>query len=261
MKRSKWVGLVLGLVLSFNLVYAQESVKVPIIGIVNLDLPLPVLGIILGLADGIFNPCALSVLFFFATYIISLGSKKKALTLGSIYCLMIFLVYTLFMYGLSSMFSVIGYIGTIKTIVGYILVVTGLIQVKDFFFYGKWFSLEIPKFAKPKIERLINMATIPSAVALGLFVSFVEIPCAGSFPLVYTTVLAERVGGFESLIYLLWYNFFFVFPLLALNLLFYFGLMQVEKAEEFRKKSRKYMRLISGIMLILLGILFVMKVW
>jgi len=253
--------LILGILLSFNSVFAAETIDVPLIGEISLDLPIPTLGVILGLADGIFNPCALSVLFFFVAYIMSLGSKRKSLVLGSVYCLMIFIVYTLFMYGLSFLISTIGYIGTIKTIVGYILILASLIQIKDFFFYGKWFSLEIPKFAGPKIEKLVSMGTIPSAILLGIFVSFVEIPCAGSFPFAYTTVLAERVSGLQLFLYLIWYNIFFVMPLFLLNLLFYLGLIQIEKAEDFRKKFRKYMRLISGIMLLILGLLFVFKVW
>jgi len=261
MRKKEIISFAIGLLLTISPALAIDSVKIPLLGQINLDLPLPVLGVILGLADGIFNPCALSVLFFFIAYIISVGSKKKSLILGTVYCSMIFLVYTFFMYGISFLISIVGYMSLIKTIVGYIIIFAGLIQIKDFFFYGKWISLEIPNFAGPKIERLVSMATIPSAILLGFFVSLVEIPCAGSFPLVYTTVLAERVSGVTTLLYLLWYNLFFVFPLLLLNIVFYFGLMQVEKAEELRKKFRKHMRLISGLMLVILGIMFVLRVW
>ncbi|NCO96573.1 MAG: hypothetical protein COY38_02590 [Candidatus Aenigmarchaeota archaeon CG_4_10_14_0_8_um_filter_37_24] len=260
MGANKIFGLVIGILLSFSLA-AAETINVPIIGRIDLNLSTPFLGLILGLADGIFNPCALSVLFFFIAYLISIGSKRKSLILGSVYCLMIFSVYTLFMYGISFLITIIGYIGMIKTIAGYILILIGLVQIKDFFFYGKWFSLEIPKSAKPKIEKLVSMATIPSAILLGIFVSFVEIPCAGAFPFAYTAVLVERTSGLQMFLYLVWYNIFFVAPIFVLNLLFYFGLMKVEKAEDFRKKFRKYMRLISGFMLLILGLLFVFKVW
>jgi len=246
--------LLLVWLLALPLVYAQDTIKVPLFGEISLSLPLPVLGMILGFVDGAFNPCALSVLFFLVAYLMSLGSRKKSLILGITYCLMVFLVYFSFMYGISFVLSLTGYIQTIKKIVGVIVIALSLIELKDFFFYGKWFSLEIPKFAKPKIERLVNLATIPSAILLGLFVSFVEIPCAGVFPFVYTTILVEKASSLSIILYLLWYNLFFIFPLIFLTFVFYFGLIKVERAEQTRKKMRRYMRLVSGIIMFLLGI-------
>ena len=250
--------LVIPLVLAQYNQTSQEII-IPIFGKINAEIPLPILGIILGFIDGAFNPCALSVLFFLVAYLMALGSRKKCLVIGLTYSLMVFIVYFSFMYGILSIITQIGYLETIKMIVGVILILAGIIELKDFFFYGKWFSLEIPKFSKPTIERLIKMATIPSAILLGLFVSIVEIPCAGAFPFFYLTILADKASGIMNTVYLLWYNLFFVIPLVILTFIFYLGLLKVERAEKTRLEKRKYMRLVAGLIMILLGLAMLFK--
>ena len=243
--------------------FAQEFYH-PFLGNIS-NLPLILVGILTGLCDGIFNPCALSVLFFMVAYILALGSRRKILLIGISYSIMIFLVYFSFMYLLTQAISIttyyIGYVQIIRYAIGGILTIFGILEIKDFFFYGKGISLEIPKFAKPKIEKLVKSATLPSAILLGLLVSLVEIPCAGAFPILYTSFLssslnAGNISWTEVIFYLIWYNIFFVTPLLILTLIFYFGFLKVEEAEKKRIELRKYMRLTAGIILIGFGIAF-----
>jgi thiol-disulfide isomerase/thioredoxin len=235
-------------------VLAQE-VQVPLIGKISGETPVIILGMILGLMDGVFNPCALSVLFFLIAYLMGLGSKRKCLVIGTIYSLMIFVIYALFMFGILNVIYYVGNLSLIEKVIGAALIIFGIIEIKDFFFYGKGFSLEIPKSASPYIEKLIKAATIPSALILGLLVALVEIPCAGAFPFFYTTLLASKgIQGIENILYILWYNIFFVSPLLILTLIFYLGFAKVEEAEKKRLKLRKYMRLTAGIIMILLGL-------
>lgn len=255
----KIIPIILTLLILPSIVYA-ETIEIPIIGEISTELPIALIGAILGFIDGGFNPCALSVLFFLIAYLMALGSRKKSLIIGLTYSLMVFIVYFLFMYGILNVLSIIGYLEVVKTVAGVIIILAGIIQIKDFFFYGKWFSLEIPKFAKPTIEKLIKAATVPSAILLGLFVSIVEIPCAGAFPFIYLTILAERVSGIMNVVYLLWYNLFFVAPLIILTFIFYQGIVQVEKAEKTRLKIRKYMRLIAGLIMLTLGLFMVFRV-
>ena len=232
-----------------------QNVQVHIIGEMSRETPVVILGMILGLIDGIFNPCALSVLFFLIAYLMSLGSKRKCLIIGTIYSIMIFVVYALFMFGILKLIYFVGSLPLIEKIVSIALIIFGIIEVKDFFFYGKGLSLEIPKSASPYIEKLIKAATIPSALILGLLVALVEIPCAGAFPVFYTTLLASRgIQGIENVLYILWYNIFFVSPLVLLTLIFYLGFAKVEEAEKKRLELRKYMRLIAGIIMILLAL-------
>ncbi|MEM5811954.1 MAG: hypothetical protein QXG91_04440 [Candidatus Aenigmatarchaeota archaeon] len=243
--------------------YAQEIYH-PILGDIG-KLPIVLIGIVAGLSDGILNPCALSVLFFIVAYMLALGSRKKLIAIGIFYSITIFLVYFFFMYLLLNAISLtsyyLGYTWIIRYVLGAIVMAFGVIEIKEFFLFGKGFSLEIPKFAKPKIEKLVKSATIPSAIILGFLVSLVEIPCAGVFPLFYTSFLstsifAGNLSWIEAIFYIALYNVFFVVPLLILTLIFYFGFLKIEEAEKKRVKLRRYMRLITGIILIALGFAF-----
>jgi len=240
---------------------SNQTLVLPIIGEINSELPILLIGIFLGSFDGALNPCALSVLFFLISYLLALGSKSKVLKLGLVYASMVFIIYSSFMYllykGMLNVIYILGAVEIAKNIISAIMIIGGIIQLKDFFFYGKGISLEIPKFAKPKIESLIKRGTIPSAFILGILVSLVEIPCAGLFPLFYTAILSYKFSEISSIISILWYNIFFVMPLVILIIVFYLGLMKIEKAEKARLRTRRYMRLISGILMIILGLWFV----
>jgi cytochrome c biogenesis protein CcdA/glutaredoxin len=239
--------------------FAQE-ISHPIFGKVE-NTPLILLGIFLGLIDGIFNPCALSVLFFMAAYMLALGSRRKLLLVGISYSLMVFLVYFSFVYlltqGISLITKYVSYLLIMRYTVGGIVLFLAALELKDFFFYGKGISLEIPKFAKSYIEKLTKASTIPAALLLGFFVSLVEIPCAGGFPFVYAGVLSKKVSGVLLTFYSALYTFFFIIPLIFLTLIFYFGLAKVEEAEKKRVELRRYMRLIAGIVLLLFGLAFI----
>jgi cytochrome c biogenesis protein CcdA len=249
------------LLLMLPVAFAQE-VGHPILGSLEFEkMPLFAWAMFLGLVDGAFNPCALSVLFFMAAYMLGLGSRKKLLTIGIAYSLMVFLVYFLFVYlltqGISMVMKYIGYVQLMRYLLGGIVLILGLIELKDFFFYGKGISLEIPKSAKPQIEKLVKASTLPAALLLGLFVSLVEIPCAGGFPFAYAGILSKSVSGFATVFYSALYTLFFVLPLIILTLIFYFGFVKVEEAEKKRLGLRKYMRLVAGIVLIFFGIAFI----
>ena len=235
----------------------DQTFVIPIVGEISSELPILLTGVLLGLIDGAFNPCALSVLFFLISYLMALGSRSKCLKLGLVYAIMIFIVYSFFMIlilkGMGSAFILGAYKIVIKILV-VIMFVAGFLQIKDFFFYGRGISLEIPKFTKPTIENLIKRGTTSSAFILGILVSFVEIPCSGIFPLAYTAILSFKFSEISSIFYVFWYNIFFVLPLIILVTIFYLGLMQIEKAEKTRLKVRKYMRLVSGIIMISLAL-------
>jgi len=209
------------------------------------------LGAILGLADGI-NPCMFSVLLFLLTYLLAIGSKKRAVKVGLVFAVGVFLIYFLFMAGMLNLITLIGVIQKIKITVAFLALWAGLIMIKDFFAYGKWFSLEIPEKAKPTVEKLIKKGTIPSAILLAGLSSLVELPCTAGIPLVYTTLLAQR--QVNHLFYLFWYNLFFVFPLLLIIAGVAFAWTQADKLEKWRLSFRKYMRLVAGIILLFLAI-------
>lgn len=211
------------------------------------------LGIFLGLADGI-NPCMFSVLIFLLTYLLAIGSRTKAVKAGLAFVGTTFVVYFFLMLGLIKVIDVL----RIENFARWFIIAGaffgGLIMVKDYFFYGKWFSLEIPKKFRPTIKVLVEKGTIPSAITLAIFSSIVELPCTSILPLAYVNVLVNR--DLEPFWHLIWYNLFFVMPLLLIIVGVAFAWAKVEALEVFRLKFRKHMRLVAGILLILLAVAF-----
>jgi cytochrome c biogenesis protein CcdA len=223
------------------------------------DSSILVLGIVLGFADG-FNPCTFAILLFLLSYLFTISaSKKKVLKLGLIFTFVIFIIYVAIMLGLINLLAFVGFRNYGKIIISVILLVMAALNIKDFFFKGKGPSLEIPAFARPTLERYVKKATVPAIILLAIILSFVELLCTLGLPLAYVTILAERgISSASSFFYILWYNLFYIMPLLIIIFLIYFFVLEADKAEEYRQKMRKYMKLIGGLIMLVLAVLMLL---
>jgi cytochrome c biogenesis protein CcdA len=220
------------------------------------EITIPIL-ISAALIDSI-NPCAFAVLIFLLTYLIALGSRKKILIVGFGYITMVFITYFLAGLGLFATIQTIGISVIFYRVAAIIAIVAGAINVKDFFFYGKGFSLEIPKSRKPMIEKYIHRASLPAALILGFLVAMFELPCTGGAYLAILSMLANNMTRMIAIPYLFFYNVIFVLPLFVILILMMKG-SSAEKMEKWREDKRKYMKLVAGLFLIILGIIMLLK--
>jgi cytochrome c biogenesis protein CcdA len=200
------------------------------------------------------NPCAIGVLILMISVMLAgKQSVKRMLLLGGLYVLSIFIVYFLAGLGLMYFLASIPLWVTeyISITVGLLIVIAGLFEIKDFFWYGRWFSLSIPaRFAK-KIHVMSSKATIPGVILLGAFVSAVELPCTGAPYLAIITLLSQYFD-FTALIMLIIYNIVFVLPLIIILLLVACG-VKLHKIKNWKQTNKPYMRLFLGLLLIGLG--------
>lgn len=217
--------------------------------------PIPVL-IGAAVVDSI-NPCAFGVLIFLLAYLIKTSKKKsKILIHGMIYISAVFLTYLIA--GLILM-PIVGSLGrfsvTFYAILGVIIIITGLLELKDFFWYGKGPSLQLLPGASKRIKMYVDKisGSPQSAFGLGVFVAIVELPCTGAVYLAIISMMA--LGGVDALkvSWLVAYNVIFVLPLIIILFAFYFGITG-DQLEAWRKKNRKFMRLGIGLLLVGLGI-------
>lgn len=215
----------------------------------NLTIP----ALIGGAAIDSINPCAFAVLIFLLGYLLAIGSPKLIIRVGLTYIVTVFVVYFLAGFGILRALTVFGVAGIIYKIAGIILIFVGLVNIKDFFWYGKGFTLAIPESKKPLIQKYIRKASIPAAIVLGFLVSAFELPCTGGVYLAILGLLAnnEKV---QAIPYLLLYNFIFVLPLFIILAFVYFG-VSANQMEEWRKKNRKWLRLVLGLGAVALGVL------
>lgn len=206
--------------------------------------------IIAALIDSI-NPCAFGVLIFLMATMLSMASSKRALRYGLIYTFIIFLVYFLVGLGIIRVIQKFNNIIEGFVLFAAILVfIGGLIEIKDFFWYGKGISLRIPASAKPKIEKITQKGTLPAVILLGFVVALVELPCTGGIYLAILSLMA--VNKTFGISYLLLYNLIFILPLLVIVFLVYFG-TKTEKISKWVEGEKKWMRLAAGILMIVLA--------
>jgi cytochrome c biogenesis protein CcdA len=200
------------------------------------------------------NPCAIGVLVLMVSVLISSkASTKRMLLLGGLYIFSVFFVYLLAGLGLIYFLSKIPLWVTeyISIGVGLLIILAGLLEVKDYFWYGRWFSLTIPSRFVKNIHVMSTKTTVPAVMLLGAFVSGVELPCTGAPYLAIIAILSQYFD-FTAFMLLVLYNVIFVAPLIVILLMVAAG-VELHKIKRWKHESRGTMRLFIGLLLIGLG--------
>ena len=203
------------------------------------------------------NPCAFAVLVFLILYLMTVKNKKKMLMFGLVYIFVIFLVYFIAGLGLLSFVKSIALTKFFYSFTAGLAIVLGLINLKDFFWYGKGVTLQIPKSQKERLDKYIKKATLPATIILGVLVALFELPCTGGVYLAIISLLADKHTWWSAFFNLLVYNIVFVLPLLVILIAVYKGLPP-EKVEKWRREKKKWMKLSIGLVLILLGVIMLL---
>ena len=216
---------------------------------------LPTLGTVVATAaiDSI-NPCAIGVLILMISVMLAgKQSTKKMLLLGSLYISSVLAVYLLAGVGLTYYFSTLplALAEYISIAVGVLIIFAGLVEIKDFFWYGRWFSLTIHGAFAKKIHNYASKTTIFGVIFLGAFVSAVELPCTGAPYLAIITLLSQNFD-LTAFMLLVLYNIVFVFPLIIILLLVASG-VKLHEIKKWKQANRPFMRLLIGLMLVGLG--------
>jgi hypothetical protein len=219
-----------------------------------------VASMVVGLMDGIADPCGISVLIFLIAQLM-LMSRKRILVAGILYSFAMFLVYFLFMYGLVNI--PLSLVSSIRSFLILLFLIWGALEIKDFFFFKAFFSLEIPSFIKKKIEQLVEEATIPAIILVGVLASLGEIPCSSGFTIFFTLDCLPKYGITKEncIPYLIVYNFFGVLPLLLITFLVYYGIGRIERIQEKREKISRIIHLIAGLLLLSIALLMLFGVF
>lgn len=208
------------------------------------------------------NPCAFGVLIFLLTYMSKVvGDFKKMLINGLIYIFAVFITYiaagVLLLKTIQALasFSTIAYL-----VIGVLIIIAGLIEIKDFFWYGKGFSLAIMPGEKERIKNYVNKiaGTKTTAFSLGVFVALVELPCTGAVYLAVLTIMSTSGLVLNNMTMLFIYNIIFVLPLILILIAVYKGANTLN-FKLWLEKNKKLMRLSVGLLLIGLGVWMIMR--
>src|SRR4030067_2340025 len=137
----------------------------------GIEANLPSLGIVLGSSsiDSI-NPCAIGVLILMISVVLSgKGSVGRMVFLGSLYIFAVFITYLIAGLGLVFFLASIPLFVTeyLSIFVGSFIILAGLIEIKDFFWYGRGFCLGIPVVFTKKIHDLSKNLTVRGVMIPG----------------------------------------------------------------------------------------------
>lgn len=225
-----------------------------------MGIDLPTLGIVLTTAavDSI-NPCAIGVLILMVSVILgNQGSMKKMLLLGGLYIFAVFATYLIAGLGLVYFLGSIPLWVTeyLSITVGALVIFAGILEIKDYFWYGKGFSLHIPAVFATKIKQMSGNVTVPGVIILGMFVSAVELPCTGAPYLAIISILSVNFNTTAFLMLVL-YNIVFVAPLIIILLLVAAG-VKISDVKQWKQDNKHYMRLAAGMLLLALGWLLIL---
>lgn len=194
------------------------------------------------------------------TSILATGNARKALKAGLAFSLSIFISYFFMGLGLYKALSLGGISDIFFKIVGWLAVILGLLNLKDYFWYGKGVLMEVPLSWRPAMKGLIKSVTDPKgAFFIGFLVSLFLLPCTSGPYIVILGMLAKRVLDIKAISYLLLYNLIFVSPMVLISFAVYRG-FDPNKAEEIRQKRLRLLHLIAGVVMIGMGLIIV-KGW
>jgi hypothetical protein len=246
----------------------------------------PLALIAVGLIDGI-NPCAVTVIVFFMSFLSLQGYRKREIVvIGLIFIGSVYLTYVLIGLGIfQALYSLQGFwllTRIINITVGCISILFSIYALYDFIQYRKNKStddmlLSLPQSIKNQIHKVIGaqyrthdrakepsfkkhlVGLAVSALITGFLVSVLEAVCVAKIYLP-TIIFVLKTTSFKlkALVYLLLYNLLFVVPLLVI---FGFALAGTT-SERFQKILKGHLgtiKILMGIMFLGLGIFLILR--
>lgn len=222
----------------------------------------PYLVFVAGLIAG-FNPCILAVMAFLATMILSSsGRQKDILKMIVGFCSGIFIMYMVV--GLSILGTVY-IVPSIKNTITSVMVVAILLlacwHIYDAYHLRKYSrsTFHTPKTMIRLLEKVgKSNILLLSFVSGGLF-SLVKAPCVGAIYFSILEMLVARTDLAIGAFYLAIYNLGVIFPIIILGILLGYG-MKPETITKLKESKRVEIRLSTGIILLILGLLLYFQI-
>jgi len=217
--------------------------------------------ITLALADAI-NPCAFAVMTMVLVSILLADPEKKNKVLlgGLAFTAAVFIGY--FLYGLIIIQLFKSFVSFASNIYPYITkalailaILLGIFNVKDFINYKPGsFATEMPVSIRPWAKLLIKkISSVSGAFIIGLFVTLFLLPCTIG-PYVIASGSLSTLNFMATIPWLILYNLIFIIPMIIITLIIYFGVSTTEKLSDWKERKIRYIHLITGLLLIGLGI-------
>jgi len=205
-----------------------------------------------GLLDGI-NPCAFAVLLFFIAFLFTMKRTRADIAkVGVVYITMIYLTYLGIGLGLLQALVFTGAPHLMAIIGSWLLIGLGLVNVKDYFWYGRWISLSPSGKLHEASTNWLKRATLPATAIGGFLVGLCTFPCSGGIYVAVLGLLSAKATYWTGLGYLLLYNLMFIVPLIII-LLGVSNRRAVGRLARWEASRKREVKLATGLVMIALG--------
>lgn len=242
----------------------KATFNLPILGKTDAkEVSIPFVAILLGVIDG-FNPCAMWVLLFLINMFIDMKDKKKMFILGYAFLFTSAVVYFLSMLGISVVLNVTA-VKQIQILIALVALVAGVLNIRTYIKTRNDTGCHVvdDKKRKKMVKRVIKITKQESmllaligVIALAASVNLVELACSLGFPAIFSEILAlNNVTGPLRVLYLIIYVFFYMID----DLIVFTIAVSTFTIAAKSTKYTKYVNLIAGIIMILIGTLLIFK--
>ena len=250
--------------------YLDENTKtdntytIPILGKIEAkNASIILIAIILGFIDG-FNPCAMWILLLLINMCISIKDKKKMLIVCLTFIITSGIIYFLSMLGIGFILDLTT-ISYIRNIIAILAIILGIYNLYTYLKTRKQTGCHVVKKEKrktiiTKINNILNnkntLLMFGGTIILATSVSLVEMACSLGFPTIFLELLSiNNIHSFLKVTYLLIYILFYLID----DIVVLFLSIKAFEAKGISTKYNKYVHLIGGLIMILMGILLIFK--
>lgn len=242
----------------------NTNFDLPIIGEVDAkSVSIPLVSGVIGLIDG-FNPCAMWILLFLISSLLGMKDRKRMWIIGLSFLITSSLVYMGFLLSWIKVVDTIATSNLFMYVISVVALIGGIINIRGYRKETQTGCTVVDQKKRTKIFTKIKKFTteqsliiaVLGAMALAVSVNLVELACSAGFPLIYTQILEiNNVTGIESLFYTLIYILFFLLD----DIVVFVIAMTTMKATGISTKYNRYSKLVSGIIMLIIGLLMIFK--
>jgi cytochrome c biogenesis protein CcdA/glutaredoxin len=242
----------------------DDAINVPVFGELRIsEIGLPAFTFAVGLVDG-FNPCAMWVLVFLLSVLVNVKDRRRMILIAGTFVVVSGLAYFTFMVAWLNLFMLVGIARPVQICLGCLAVLIGIVNVKDFFAFGKGLSFSIPESQKPgiyaRVRKIVSAkyltAALWGALALAIVVNIVELLCTAGLPAMYSQVLMmQQLPAWANYYYLALYN---VAYMLDDAMLLTVVVVTLSRSR-LQEQHGRWLKLFSGAVILLLGLVMIFR--
>ena len=237
------------------------------------QLPFPLFVFTIAFVDG-FNPCAFTVLAILLSLLTYTKHRRDMILVGTTFVItsgVLYFISIIVMITVGTIF--LERYGAVVTVgLGIIITLAALINIKDFFFFKKLFSLSLSEKQQKLItqkaaaivrslqaargDRRLFAAALGGTILLSIVVNTLEFGCTAILPMIYFTRLFGVCQGGWNTCSLGWtaiYTTIYTIPLFGILLTFIFSFRSARVTES----QGRVLKLLGGVFMLFFGLIMI----